>query len=191
MSASHAVVLALVVIGIAWWVGAYNRLVRLRADTLARWADVDTALAERARQLGRVLDAAAHSYASAAPRVEALRAACRQVDAAREQVRRRRARREVVLTLRVAEGILADARSRLPAGAAGAAGDAAAARADLATADAALGFAVAAFDRTSREYAFAARQFPTIIVATLFGFHPTGTLAADGAAPAPVADAAA
>ena len=88
MSASNVVALAVLVIGAAWWVGAYNRLVRLRATALARWADVDQALAERARQIGRVLDAAAQTYASAAPRVEALRAACRQVDAAREHVPR-------------------------------------------------------------------------------------------------------
>ncbi len=175
MSGGHAVTLAIVVIGAAWVVGAYNRLIRLRAEALARWADLDAALAARAAQVGRLLDATATHYPNAAARIEALRAASRQVDAARDHARAQRAAAAALISLRVAEGIFADARGRLPAGAA-VDGDSAV-RADLAAADAALGYAVGAFDRASAVYAGAVRQFPTLIVATLFGFRPTGTLA--------------
>lgn len=191
----HAIALAVVVVGVAWVVGAYNRLVRLRADALARWAELDAALAARATQIGRLLDVTAASYPNAGARIDALRAASRQVDAAREHVRTQRAAERAVASLQVAQGIFADARSRLPAGAAldaGAAaggGDAAstaqALRADLAAADAALGYATGAFDRASVVYSRAARQFPTLVVSTLFGFRPTGTLAAPAAPAAP------
>src|SRR5207237_3143132 len=97
-----------------WVVGAYNRMVRLRNELVARFAAVDERYRQRHALLNSQLDLLATVLAAAAPRLEALRAACRQADAAREHARVRPGAASAVTSLRVADDILADARSRVP-----------------------------------------------------------------------------
>ena len=73
-------------------------------------------------------------------------------------------------SLRVAEEILADARARLPVQSVAGA-DLPELNSRLATSDTALAFARARVQRRRRAYNEAVRQFPTVLVARLFGFR--------------------
>jgi len=77
----------------------------------------------------------------------------------------------VVTSLRVAEDILADARSRLPVPSMADA-ELPDLNARLAGSDTALAFARAEFNAAVAAYNDALRQFPTVLVAQLFGFRP-------------------
>ena len=72
-----------------WIVGAYNRVVSLRNALVARFASVDELFRQRHALIERQIELLAAALASAGPRLEALRAACRQVDAARERASKR------------------------------------------------------------------------------------------------------
>src|SRR5512132_2393889 len=114
MTTTEGTVTAIIAVLVFWVVGAYNRLVRLRSDLAARFAAVDERYRQRHALLERQLDLLATALAAAAPRLEALRAACRQADTAREHARARPGVASAVTSLRVAEDILNDARARLP-----------------------------------------------------------------------------
>ena len=152
-----------------WIVGAYNRLVRLRSDLVARFGAVDERFRQRQALLESQLGLLSTVLASAAPRLEALRAACRQADAAREHARARPAAASAVTSLRVAEDILGDARSRLPVQSM-AGTDLPELNARLSTSDTALAFARSEFNAAVAAYNQAVGEFPTLLVARLFGF---------------------
>lgn len=153
-----------------WIVGAYNRLVRLRSELVARFAAVDERYRQRHALLEQQLDLLATALVAAAPRLEALRAACRQADAAREHARARPGAASAVTSLRVAEDILADARSRLPVQALPGA-DLPELNTKIASSDTALAFARADFNAAVDAYNEGVRQFPTVVVARLFSFR--------------------
>ncbi len=171
-SVAAAVVVAALVF---WVVGAHNRLVRLRGELVRCFAPVATAAGERQALLQRQIDALASVLASARPRLDTLQAACRQADAALALAKTRPALPGPIASLRVAEEILADARARLPAqGALGT--ELAELQTQLVAVDAALVFARSQFNAAVASYNAAARQFPTIVVAGLFGLRAAGTL---------------
>src|SRR5215212_9025415 len=114
MTSTQGTVIAVAAVLVFWIVGAYNRLVRLRSELAARFAAVDERYRQRHALLERQLDLLAIALTAAAPRLDALRAACRQADTAREHARTRPGAASAVTSLRVAEDILADARARLP-----------------------------------------------------------------------------
>ncbi len=153
-----------------WIVGAYNRLVRLRSDLVARFAAVDERYRQRHALLESQLDLLATALAAAAPRLDSLRAACRQADTAREHARSRPGAASAIASLRVAETILADARSRLPLPAV-AGTDLPELNARLTTGEIALAFARSEFNAAVDAYNEALREFPTLLVARLFGFR--------------------
>ena len=153
-----------------WLVGAYNRLVRLRSALVARFGFVDEQLRARQSLLDEQLAVLATALTAAGPRLEALGAACRQADAAREHARVRPARAAALTSLRVAEDILADARARLPVQSA-AGVDLPGLNLRLAESDAALAFARREFNDCVVAYNEAVQQFPTLLVAQLFAFR--------------------
>lgn len=169
--------LVLVLLGavlVFWMVGAYNRIVRLRSAVVAAFVPVDARLRERQELLDRHIDLLDSMLASAAgPRLEALRAAFRQADAAREHASTRPGAPGATTSLRVAEEILADARSRLPPPAAPGS-DLPALQARLGEAEGAAAFARREFNTAVAAYNDAVGQFPTIIVARIFGFRAAG-----------------
>ena len=170
MTTTEATVAAAGAIVVFWIVGAYNRLVRLRSALVARFAPVDEHHRQRHELLERQLDLLSDTLAPAAPRVDALRAACRQADAARGHARARPGVVSVVTSLRVAEDILADARARLPVPAlSGTEGPDL--NAQIATSDTALAFARAEFNAAVAAYNGSVREFPTVLVARLFSFR--------------------
>jgi LemA protein len=112
----------------------------------------------------------AAGLASAGPRLDALRAACRQADAAREHARARPGAASAVTSLRVADEILADARARLPVQAIPGL-DLPGLNSELALVDTALSFARSEFNAAVAAYNDAVGQFPTVLLSRLFGFR--------------------
>lgn len=172
MTATQATLAAAAAVLVFWLVGAYNRLVRLRTALVGRFVLVDAQLRQRHLLLQAQQTLLAAALASAGPRLEALRAACSQADAAREKARARPGTATAITSLRVAEDILADARARLPLPAAMAGhGEAPDMQASLADSDSELAFARREFNDAVAGYNEAVAQFPTVIAAGLFGFR--------------------
>jgi len=158
------------VVVVCWVVGAYNRMVNLRNVLIERFAAVDALCRSRHALIERQVALLATALAGAGPRLDALHAASRQADAARAHAQGRPALASAVTSLRVAEEILTDARARLPVQTA--AGDELAElNARLASDDAALVFARREFNAAVEHYSAAVRQFPTVVVAWMFGFR--------------------
>jgi len=170
MTTTEGTVTAIAAVVVFWIVGAYNRLVRLRSDLVARFGTVDERYRQRQALLEGQLELLSTALAAAAPRLDALRAACRQADTAREHARARPGAANAVTSLRVADDILADARSRLPVQSMTGA-DLPDLNARLSASDTALAFARAEFNAAVVAYNDALHQFPTVLVAQLFGFR--------------------
>ena len=170
MTTTEATLAGVSAILVFWIVGAYNRIVRLRNDLVARFAAVDERYRQRHARLHSQLDLLSTALAAAAPRLEALRAACRQADAAREHARARPGAANAVTSLRVADEILVDARSRLPVQSV-AGVDLSELNQRLAVSDTALAFARGEFNEAVAAYNEAVQQFPTALLARLFDFR--------------------
>lgn len=158
-----------------WSVGAYNRLVRLRGAIVRQFAPVDEQFRARHALLLQQLDALAPVIVNAAPRIEALRAASLQVEAACAHAKQRPGASGSITSLRLADEILAEARARLPVQSAPGS-ELAALYAQLQASDATLAFARRQFDEAVIEYNRAVKQFPTLLLVGLFGFRSAATL---------------
>lgn len=165
---SHTLVAMIVAAVLLFWaVGAYNRLVSLRAELLRCFAPVDEQFRARHALLLRWADTMPDADPAA---LAQLRAACEQAEAACVHARPRPMHAPAVVSLRLAEDILSQARARLPA-----AGDDALAAA-LGEGDTTLAFARRQFNDAADGYNRAVSQFPTWVIAGLFGFRKAGTL---------------
>jgi LemA protein len=173
MSHSQIVSSLVAAILLFWVVGAYNRLTRLRGSLVQGFVPVDVQLATRQALLTQLLDTLEPMLPHAVERLHALRSACQQLDAARAHARLKPGDAGAVQSLRLADEILTDARARLPVqGVAGV--DLGELNASLGATDAALAFARAQFNTAVMEYNRAMTQFPTLIVAGLFGQRSAG-----------------
>jgi LemA protein len=160
---------------VCWMVGAYNRMVSLRNVLADRFAAIDALCVARHALIARQIELLATTLAGAGPRLDALRAASLQAEAARLHAQTRPGVASVVTSLRVAEEILAAARTRLPVQSVAGA-DLPEINARLASGDATLDFARREFNAAVGHYNAAVRQFPTVLVARLFGFRAGATL---------------
>lgn len=175
MTPTQAVLAAFAAIAVFWVVGAYNRIVRLRTALVGCFDAVDVQCRERLALLESQHGRLCGVLVAAAPRLDALQAACRQVDAAREKAAVRPGTASAITSLRAAEDILAEARARLPVQSA-AGVDLAELNTRLAEGDMALAFARREFNDSVVAYNQAVAQFPTVLVAHLFGFRPAAVL---------------
>lgn len=165
---SHTLVATIVAAMLLFWaVGAYNRLVSLRAELLRCFVPVDEQFRARHALLLRWADALPEADAAA---LEQLRTACAQAETACSHARPRPTHAPSVVSLRLAEEILSQARARLPV-----AGDETLATA-LSEADTTLAFARRQFNDAAEGYNRAVSQFPTWVIAGLFGFRKAGTM---------------
>ena len=170
------IVLCVVGAGLLFWViGAYNRLVRLRGAIVRLFVPVESQLTQRQALLLQQVDALAPVLPSATPRLDALRAACRQCHAACSHARVRPGAAGAITSLRLAEDIVGEARARLPVQSV-AGIDLSALNAQLTAIDTTLAFARRQFNDAVKEYNDAVRQFPTVLIVGLFGFRAAGTL---------------
>lgn len=158
-----------------WVVGAYNRLVQLRGAIPRQFAPVQAQIRQRHALLLQQLDTLTPVLQSAAPRLDALRAACQQVDAACTHAGVRPGAADPITSLRLAEEILGEARARLLVQSAPGV-DLAGLNSQLAASDATLAFARGQFNAAVADYNRAVRQFPTVMIVGLFGFRAAGTL---------------
>jgi LemA protein len=158
-----------------WTVGAYNRLVALRNAIVRGFDAIDAACLERRTLLDRQVDAACAVLVQASPRLEALRAANRQLEAARAHARAHPGAKGAIASLKLAEDVLAEARARVPMATA-AGSEIAALSARIAEHDTALEFARRQFNAAVSTYNAAVRQVPTRLIAAVFGFSTAGTL---------------
>ncbi len=175
MSTSEIIGWAIAALLVFWGVGAYNRLVRLRSAIVRLFVPVDEQFRQRHALLLALLDTLAPLLTNAGPRIEALRAACGQVETACAHARVRPGAAGAVTSLRLADEILTEARARLPVPSMPGS-ELANLNAQLQATDATLAFARRQFDEAVSDYNQAIRQFPTLLLVGLFGFRGAATL---------------
>ena len=170
---SQAIVLGVLAAVLLFWaVGAYNRMVSLRNTMLRRFAAVD----EQFRSRHALLLQWADTQAGGEPALlDSLRAACHQAEAACTHARSRASNAGALTSLRLAEEILSQARARLPAPEGGDEAQAALVPA-LAERDTTLAFARRQFNEAVQQHNHAVGQFPTWVIAGMFGFRAASTL---------------
>lgn len=175
MSSLQITLVAVVSILAFWAVGAYNRLMGLRNAILSGFGPVDQQLQARHTLLQRKINALGPALPAHAEALSALQAAAAQAHAASSHARARPGAVGALDSLRVAEGILHEAHGRLPVP------ECADAELDalshqLAVVETALQFARGRFNDAVMEYNRAVQEFPTSMLAGLFGFQPAGAL---------------
>ena len=84
--------LVLLAVLLAWVVGAYNRLVRLRAAIISAWEQIVAALVKRSEAMAAVVDAVREPLAAEAATLQALADADAKQRTAADGVRQARAR---------------------------------------------------------------------------------------------------
>ena len=164
-----------------WVVGGYNRLVRMRNAIQLTYAALDARLLRRNDGVAEL--AAALPPLVEAPLVETLQAALGQSRAAREQARKTPCDARAITNLGVTETVLSDVRARLstvlaPIGDALGATPVPALVEKVAQAESALAHTRDDFNRAAADYNHAVRQFPTRLLAAVFGFGIGATLPA-------------
>jgi len=171
----------LVAVLLFWAVGAYNRLVSLRNGISRAFVPVDAQVRQRHLLLEQWVDALRPLLEHDPQALDAVLAACGQLQAACDVVRARPSAARPMASLRLAEETLSDARMRLkselPAKPEMLAGLGVSALAEeLAAADSTLGFARRQFNEATQTYNDALHQFPTWVIAGVFRFRGAGTL---------------
>ena len=158
-----------------WAVGAHNRLVGLRNTLVGRFVPVGEQLQLRHALLLQQLELLTPLLASAGPRLDALRAACQQAEAACLHAKVRPGAPGAITSLRLADDILTEARARLPVQAAPGSG-LTELNAQISLVDSAFSFARAQFNEAVLAYNAARGQFPTRLIAGLFSFGSAALL---------------
>lgn len=164
-----------------WMVGAYNRLVGLRHEIAAAWAQADDQLKRRAQALPAMVELVRDALPDAGPVYDAVVAAGHQVQVAADALRPRPAQAREAQNLATAEGTLGAAFARLRAlfdahPALAASEEIGETMCELHDVDLRLGFARQHFNRAVDAYNAAVTQFPTQLLAPMFGFHPAGRI---------------
>lgn len=175
MTSSHILGAVVAAVLLFWAVGAYNRLVRLRSAIVRQFVPVEEQFRLRHALLMQLVETLGTLLTHAGPRIDALRAACLQVEAACVHARQRPGAIGAITSLRLADGILAEARAKLPVPSAPGS-ELAQLGAQLQASDATLAFARRQFDAAVMEYNRAVRQFPTLLLVGLFGFRSAAPL---------------
>jgi LemA protein len=194
MSTARIALAATLALLVFWAIGAYNRLVRLRSAVIAAWGPIDSQLRQRqalAIELaelledagGGTLDPEAHGA------LQAVLAAARQAQAATEHVQVRPVHVGAVHSLGLAEqvldGALRPVRALLDARPSLLEEPVRAERmeallAGLRDADVQLAFVRRLFNEAVAAFNAAAREWPTRLIAGLFGFRPAAPWQAAG-----------
>jgi LemA protein len=180
MSSAQIAAWAVAAILLFWAVGAYNRLVSLRNDISRAFVPVDAQIRERHRLIEQWVEALRPSLQDVKV-LDGVIAASGQLQAACDVVRSRPSAARPMASLRMAEETLDEARERvrseLPSRPEQLARLGVAELAEeLASADNTLGFARRQFNEATQHYNEALDQFPTWVIAGMFGFRGAGTL---------------
>jgi LemA protein len=181
LNAQQLLLIAAAALLVFWMLGAHNRLVALRNEIIAAWAQVDEPLQRRGAALIALVQALRGHFSEEHGALDALHSAQAQVQAAADALRLRPALAPRAAVLTGAEAALQPALARVLAlleQRAGLATDDELAPHLAALRDTAqrMVFARQLFNDTVGRYNEAARQFPTRLVSSLFGFGVAGTL---------------
>jgi LemA protein len=180
MSSAQIAACAVAAVLVFWAVGAYNRLVSLRNDISRAFVPVEAQIRQRHQLLEAWIEALRPEMHDSVL-LDGVTAASAQLRAACDVVRSRPSAARPMAILRLADETLSDARNRVRAdlpsrpeqlqrlGVAELAEE-------LAAADNTLGFARRQFNAATQHYNEALDQFPTWLIAGLFGFRGAGTL---------------
>lgn len=175
MSSLQITFVALAAVLVFWTVGAYNRLMGLRNAILRGFVPLGQQLKLHHTLLQHRVEALAPTLPEHAETLAAVQAACAQAQAALALAKTHPSAAGALNSLRLAEDILLETRARLPPESNADAGPAGWA-AQLGAAEAALQFARGRFNDAVMEYNQAVQQFPTRLLAGLFGFRAAGVL---------------
>ncbi len=174
------IVLLVAAVLLFWAVGARNRLVSMRNEISRCFAVVQTQTQQRHALLQQWMESLGPLLGEQAPELASVQAACRQVQVACEHLQAKPAAAQPATSLRMAEETLAAARQRLMAVLPSAGSSTPQLQPipseSLATADSTLAFARHQFNNATQAYNDALMQFPTWVIAGLFGFRAAGTL---------------
>lgn len=174
------IVLAILVF---WGVGAYNRLVRLRNVIANSFAQIDVQLKRRYDLIPNLVEVARKYAAHERETLEAVTAARNQAKAAADVARGHPAAAGAVTSLAVAEQALAGAMGRLMAVVEAypelkADQNLRELAEELTSTENKIGFARQIFNDATLDYNNAAQQFPTNLMANMFGFREAAMLQA-------------
>jgi LemA protein len=181
MSTQQLLLVAAAALLVFWMLGAHNRLVALRNDIGAAWAQVDEPMQQRAAAVTPLASGLRSHLADEHGTLDAVLAALAQVQSACDALRPRPAAAPRAAALGVAESALSAALARLLAllehhPELNADASLAAHVAALRDATQRLAFARQLFNNAVAVYNEAAEQFPTRVLARLFGFGAAGPL---------------
>lgn len=185
MSTQQTLGLIVAAVLVFWSVGAYNRLVRLRNGIGRAYVALELQITQRHALLLRWTEALRPFLGEAPQTADAVCAAAEQVVIAADRARQRPSAARVVASLRLAEDTLAASRARLVAelpahlnqhSLSGASLELAGFQDEIAAAGSTLALARRQFNEAIDRYNEAVLQFPTVLIASLFGFRPAGPL---------------
>jgi len=181
VSTQQLLLIAAAALLLSWALGAHNRLVALRNAIIAAWAQVDEPLKRRAAALAALVAGLRQHLPDESGALDAALAAQSQLQAAADALSARPAMAPRASALSAAEAALSAALSRLLAlleqrSGLASADDLAPHVAALRDAAQRLAFARQLFNDAVHQYNEAAQQFPTRLVAGLFGFGAAGPL---------------
>lgn len=183
MSTTQIVILAAIAMLIFWTVGAYNRLIRLRNEISNAFAQIDVQLKRRHDLIPNLVDVARKYLDHERETLERVTAARAQVMAATDLVKANPNQSGPIKSLGMAEGVLAGAMSGFRA----IIESYPELKADqtlrelgeeLTHTENKVAFSRQLFNDATLEYNNAAHQFPTNIVAGVFGFRTAAMLQA-------------
>jgi LemA protein len=181
MSANEVAAIGVALVLVFWTLGAHNRLVRLRQTLAAAFAKVDGQLRLRHELLAELVAAAAAELDDAPEAVAAVDAARRQARIAADHAARRPFNTGRIASLALAEQVLRTTLSRLitlvktrPA----LKGDPRLREAmrNLSSTQQRIATARDAFNAAVLDYNQSVQQFPTRLLAAMFGFRAAGKL---------------
>lgn len=164
-----------------WLLGAYNRVMALRARIVQAWPAIHEPLQRRRELLTALIAQSRADWPGAAGVLDDALAALGEASGAADVVARRPAAESASASLAAAEQRLGAALQALREGIDAAPAlherdEVAAALLELRGLDDRQAFARLAFNEAAAAYDAAIRQWPTRIVARLFGFEPAGRL---------------
>lgn len=180
MSSGQITLLAIAAVVVFWMVGAYNRLVALRTAIGQAWAPLEAQLQQRRAALTPAVPVLREALQEDPHAAEALLGALAQVQAAADAVRVRPVSVELPAALLTAEQALAAALARVFAlieyhpELRDGDGEVTQARQALLALEPQLAFARQLFNLAVDQYNEAVRQFPTNVLAAVYGFRTAG-----------------
>ncbi len=181
MSTIQIVSVIVLAVLVFWSVGAYNRLVRLRNIIGNSFAQIDVQLKRRYDLIPNLVDVASKYVAHERETLEAVTAARNQAKAAADVARAHPAAAGAVTSLAMAEQVLGGAMSRLMA-LVEAYPELKADQTlrelseELTSTENKVAFSRQLFNDATLDYNNAAQQFPTNLMASMFGFREAAML---------------